>query len=134
MKVVYFSITGQTRKFVNKLDMDLLEVSPADPFIYLDEDFIIVTPTYDAQVTDFWYDFLETGDNQAHFKGVAGGGNRNFNDLFIFTAKDLARDYGVPLIHAFEFQGSDYDVETLKKEVEALDHVKDRWNNLLSAQ
>lgn len=120
MKIIYFTLTGQTRKFVDKLNMDVLELNPADPFVSVSEPFIIVTPTYDKEMTELWDDFLETGNNQDFFKGVAGGGNLNFGKLFVFTAKDLAKDYHVPLLHEFEFQGNDSDVLKLKKAVDDL--------------
>ena len=44
MVIIYFSLTGQTRKFVDKLNMDVLELNPADPFVEINEPFIIVTP------------------------------------------------------------------------------------------
>lgn len=121
MKIVYISLTGQTRKFVNKLEMDLMELSPINPFVAIEEPFIIVTPTYEKEVTEVLDEFLETLHNKAYFKGVAGGGNRNFGDLFGFTAMDLAKDYNVPLLHLFEFQGSDYDVNILKEAVKKLE-------------
>ncbi|MFJ1626634.1 class Ib ribonucleoside-diphosphate reductase assembly flavoprotein NrdI [Marinilactibacillus psychrotolerans] len=120
MKVVYLSLTGQTRKFVNKLGMDLLEITPTDPFISVDEPYIVITPTYEKEVTEILNDFIETENNQSFLKGVAGGGNINFGQLFVFTAKDLARDYNVPLLHSFEFQGSEVDVKKLKKAVDDL--------------
>lgn len=117
MKVVYISLTGQTRKFVKKLSMDSLELTPTNPYIALEEPFIIVTPTYDKEATELLNDFIEVADNKKYFKGVAGGGNLNFGKLFVFTAKDLAHDYQVPLLHTFEFQGNDEDVAQLKKAV-----------------
>lgn len=111
------SLTGQTRKFVQKLEMDSLELNPTNPFIAIDEPFIIVTPTYDVEATDILNDFIEYDDNQDYFKGVAGGGNLNFAKLFVFTAKDIAQEYNVPLVHTFEFQGTDEDVAQLKKAV-----------------
>lgn len=120
MKIVYFTLTGQTRKFAKKLNMDLLELNPANPFVQVNEPFIIVTPTYDTEVTDLWDDFLQTSQNAQYLKGIAGGGNINFAELFVFTAKDLARDYKVPLLHQFEFQGNDDDVAKLKKAVNDL--------------
>jgi len=120
MKIVFFTLTGQTRKFVEKLNMDVLELNPADPFIEISESFIIVTPTYDKEVTEVWDDFLETGENRKWLRGVAGGGNINFGQLYVFTAKDLARGYNVPLLHRFEFQGNDEDVVKLKKAVKDL--------------
>lgn len=120
MKIVYFSLTGQTRKFVQKLDMDLLELNPTNPFISINEPFVIVAPTYEKEATEILNDFIETADNKHYFKGVAGGGNLNFGQLFVFTAKDLAKDYDVPLLHTFEFQGNDEDVKKLKKAVNDL--------------
>lgn len=120
MKVVFLTLTGQTRKFVEKLNMDTIELNPADPFIELNEPFIIVTPTYDKEVTEVWDELLETGQNRKMLKGVAGGGNINFGQLYVFTAKDIARDYRVPLLHRFEFQGNDEDVVKLKKAVNDL--------------
>ncbi|SDD13679.1 protein involved in ribonucleotide reduction [Marinilactibacillus psychrotolerans] len=105
---------------MNKLGMDLLEITPTDPFIAVDEPYIVITPTYEKEVTEILNDFIETENNQSFLKGVAGGGNINFGQLFVFTAKDLARDYNVPLLHSFEFQGSEVDVKKLKKAVDDL--------------
>lgn len=123
MKIVYITLTGQTRKFVNKLDMETIELSPIDPFIEVNEPFIIVVPTYEKEATEILWEFLDTGENKRYFQGVAGGGNRNFNELFVFTAKDLARDYDVPLLHAFEFQGSPKDVKALKDKINMIENT-----------
>jgi protein involved in ribonucleotide reduction len=56
--------------------------------------------------------------------GVAGGGNLNFADLFIFTAKDIVRDYNVPLLYSFEFSGTDEDVKNFKKVVSEIESKK----------
>jgi protein involved in ribonucleotide reduction len=100
--------------------MDLLELNPTNPFIPMNEPYIIVTPTYDKEMTEILNDFIETEENQHYLKGVAGGGNINFNELYVFTAKDIAHDYNVPLLHSFEFQGNDEDVRKLKKAVDDL--------------
>ena len=120
MKVVYMSLTGQTRKFVNKLGMDLLELTPTNPFIPINEPYIIITPTYDKEVTEILNDFIETEQNRTHLQGIAGGGNLNFGQLFVFTAKDLAEEYQVPMIHEFEFQGNEEDVKKIRKAVDDL--------------
>lgn len=65
MKVVYFSLTGQTRKFVNKLEMDSLELTPTNPFIPVNEPYIVITPTYDKEMTEILNDFIETENNQS---------------------------------------------------------------------
>ncbi|MGX7420633.1 class Ib ribonucleoside-diphosphate reductase assembly flavoprotein NrdI [Carnobacterium gallinarum] len=122
MKVVYFSLTGQTRRFVNKLNLDSYEVTETNPFYRIEEDFVVVAPTYDIEVTELMNDFIEYSDNLSHLKGVAGGGNRNFADLFVFTARDLAKKYNVPMLIEFEFSGTDLDVSHFKKEVDNIEH------------
>lgn len=117
MQIVYMTITGQTRKFVSKLGMDSFEINQANPFVSMDKEFLLVVPTYDEEATSIVNDFLETGDNISLCAGVCGGGNRNFGNLFCFTAKDIAKEYTLPLIHLFEFQGSDNDVNNVKERI-----------------
>lgn len=114
------SMTGQTRKFIKKLNMDSLEITLNNAFQPIDEPYVIVVPTYEIEATSIINDFIETGVNRQYLRGVAGGGNRNFNTLFCFTAKDLCEKYDVPLLHLFEFQGSAHDVEIFKKKVSEL--------------
>lgn len=123
MKIVYFSLTGQTRRFAHKLDLeaDLFEINPANPFYAFTEPFILIVPTYEPDITEVVNDFLDYQDNALHMRGVAGGGNRNFAELYIYTAKDIARDYHVPLVFDFEFNGTPTDVENFKKVVTDLD-------------
>ena len=52
MKLVYFSVTGQTRRFIKKLDLPAYELEPANPFFEINEPFILVIPTYDAEITE----------------------------------------------------------------------------------
>lgn len=120
MKVVYLSLTGNTRRFVNKLGMDSLEIDPMNPFVDIEGNFVIVAPTYDIEATECIDDFIEHGDNQSKLKGILGGGNLNFGDLFVFTAKDLAEKFGSELIYSFEYSGTENDVENIKQILEQI--------------
>ncbi|MBK0348668.1 class Ib ribonucleoside-diphosphate reductase assembly flavoprotein NrdI [Aerococcaceae bacterium zg-ZJ1578] len=124
MLIVYLSLTGQTRRFIKKMDLPAIELFPDRPMIEVTEPYIIVAPTYEREVTDLLWEFVETGHNRQYLQGVAGGGNLNFNTLYCFTAKDLSRDFNVPILHLFEFQGNDNDVKKLKEEVEKLGKTK----------
>ncbi|MGX7024459.1 class Ib ribonucleoside-diphosphate reductase assembly flavoprotein NrdI [Vagococcus hydrophili] len=127
MKLVFFSLTGQTRRFINKLELPANhahEINPNNPFHEINEEYILIVPTYDAEVTEVVNDFIEYKTNQKNMLGVVGGGNRNFADLFIFTAKDIARDYQVPLLFSFEFNGTLEDVKNFKKVVDNLESKK----------
>ncbi|MGX4687020.1 class Ib ribonucleoside-diphosphate reductase assembly flavoprotein NrdI [Vagococcus sp. JNUCC 83] len=117
MKLVFFSLTGQTRRFINKLNFPFYEIDTTNPFHEMNEDFLLIVPTYDKEVTEVVNDFIEYKTNQGHLLGVAGSGNLNFGDLFVFTAKDIAKDYNIPLIFSFEFSGTDEDVKNFKKVV-----------------
>lgn len=120
MLVVYLSLTGQTRKFVKKLGWPSIELQPDGQMFEVNEPYILIAPTYEREVTDLLWEFVETGHNQQFLQGIAGGGNLNFNTLYCFTAKDLSRDFNVPVLLMFEFQGNQNDVQKLKDEVEKL--------------
>lgn len=121
MKVVYFSVTGQTRRFASKLgNCEAVEIDPAAE-LEMKEPYVLVVPTYEAEFIAPVFDFLETGENQKFLAGVSGSGNRNFAELFVFSAKEIAKKYGVPLIYAFEFSGTKEDVDNFEEEVRKLE-------------
>lgn len=121
MKIVFFSITGQTRRFINKIGYPSFEIDPTNPLIELNEPYILIVPTYEIGLTESVNDFIEYQSNRENILGVVGGGNRNFAQLFIFTAKDIATDYNVPLLYEFEFNGTEEDVINMKKVVDEID-------------
>ena len=117
VKVVYLSLTGKTRQFVNKLGWESIEISKKNPILEMKEPYIVITPTYGEQVANFFYEFIDFGENRALLKGVAGSGNRNFNTSFCSNARALAAKYQIPLLHCFENQGTDKDVQILIEKV-----------------
>jgi nrdI protein len=117
VKVVYLSLTGKTRQFVKKLNWDFIEISRKNPTVQMEEPYIVITPTYGEQVANFFYEFIDFGENRALLKGVAGSGNRNFNTSFCSNARALAVKYEIPLLHCFENQGTDKDVQILIEKV-----------------
>ncbi|GEN48131.1 class Ib ribonucleoside-diphosphate reductase assembly flavoprotein NrdI [Ligilactobacillus pobuzihii] len=122
MKIVYFSVTGQTKRFVKKLTMnDTYEIDPIDPEIEVGEPFVLIVPTYEKDITEPVTDFLYYGNNQELLQGVAGTGNRNFAELFVFTAKDIAMEFNVPLLYTFEFNGTTKDVTNFEKAVKEIE-------------
>jgi len=116
------SLVGNTRKFVNKVADESLEITLANALdAEVNKPYILVTPTYDAETTDILRDFLENPTNLNYCQGIFGGGNRNFAGDFCYTAKDLGRDFDLPVLHLFEFQGSPQDVERLKEELNTIE-------------
>lgn len=123
MKIVYFSVTGQTRRFIKKahLESSAYEISPLDPFFSMKEPFILITPTYEVEITEPVFDFLRYENNASFCQGVVGTGNRNFADLFVFTAKEIAKEFSLPLLQSFEFAGTNRDIKTFMEVVNSLE-------------
>jgi protein involved in ribonucleotide reduction len=117
MLLVYMSITGNVRDFVERVGMDSYELNPANPFKEVNEDYILIVPSYVGLIDDDASDFIDYKDNLKHLKGFASSGNLNFNDLYCVNAKFLSKKYKKPIIFTFEYFGTDKDVENFKREV-----------------
>lgn len=122
MKVAFISLTKQTRKFVAKLPYESVEIAQTNPFVEMTEEFVLVVPSYEKDVTEIAWDFMDV--NSGLCVGVAGGGNLNFADLFGFTAKDISKDYNVPVLLLFEFQGNENDVNKLVREIKKIEQSR----------
>lgn len=118
MLLVYASITGNVRAFVDEVGMDSIELSLVNPLIEVNEDYIIVIPTYEGELNDEISEFIEHSNNQNHLVGFAGSGNINFgDDLFCINVKQLSAKYDKPIIFTFEYSGTEDDVKNFRKEV-----------------
>jgi protein involved in ribonucleotide reduction len=131
--IVYYSLTGQTRRFINKVQgFDTYEISSAVAPVTMTEPFIMVIPSYESHVygdvIETAEEFLEWADNAKLCKGFFGGGNRNFAQLFCITVKELSAEFDIPVLHGFEFQGSAYDVAKLTEELEKIDRYQEIKN------
>ena len=80
MKLAYFSVTGQTRRFVSKTDLPNVEITPDDD-LEMDEPFLLITPSYAEEsptvsksidVMDSVFDFMAYDDNYKHCRGIIG--------------------------------------------------------------
>lgn len=112
MKLVFYSLTGQTRRFVKKLDYtNCLELKRHQETPLLTEDFVLISPTYEDGLA-FLDDFVQK--NLPHLKGLMGSGNRNFGPEFCHVVRRYAKTYGVPILYEFEFNGTPEDVEKVK--------------------
>jgi nrdI protein len=127
-KLVYYTKTGNTKRFIDKINgYESIELSPIDPFIALNEPYVLVIPSYEPNVLPEIYEaldeFLEHGDNYELCAGTFSGGNLNFNDKFGVTAKWVEEKYDIPIIRMFEFQGGDRDVAELEKQLTILSNI-----------
>ena len=132
--IVYFSLTGNTQNFIKKfkdykdyvveehiykkcpphyypIDIDFIDISD-DCYQEVDSPYILIAPTYEPEVTYIANEFIETNDINL-LRGFIGGGNKNFAEDYIYTAKNLANKYDKPVLMDFEFSGNDEDIENL---------------------
>ncbi|RCW63170.1 class Ib ribonucleoside-diphosphate reductase assembly flavoprotein NrdI [Saliterribacillus persicus] len=117
MLLVYMTITGNVKDFIERVDMKSHEINPTNPFHEVSEDYIVVVPSYENMITEEVSDFIDYKGNREHLLGFASSGNLNFDDLYCVNAKELSAKYSKPLIFTFEYAGTDKDLENFKKEV-----------------
>ena len=121
--IVYFSsVSENTHRFVEKLDMDAARIpligSEAELF-EVSEPFVLITPTYGADGKGFVpkqvKKFLRSEENRVNCIGVVGSGNTNFGGEFALAGPLCAEKLEVPLLHVFELSGTPEDVEIVQK-------------------
>lgn len=117
MKVVYFSFTGNVRRFIQRTELeDTLEITQANCTDRIDEPYILVTGTIGfGEVPEPVQSFLN--HNSEHLEAVAASGNRNWGQNFAKAGITISEYYQVPLLMKFEVQGTNSDVEEFKVKV-----------------
>ncbi|PWZ97505.1 class Ib ribonucleoside-diphosphate reductase assembly flavoprotein NrdI, partial [Staphylococcus pseudintermedius] len=109
MKVVFYSFTGNVRRFIKRTELDnTLEINETNTLEKVTEPFIIVTGTIGfGEVPQPVQQFLEC--NHENLKGVAASGNRNWGTNFAKAGTRIAEMYNVPLLMKFELHGNAHD-------------------------
>lgn len=116
--------TKNTERLVNLLghesiDLDTINTIGMEP---IDKSFLLVVPSYeDNPFYDILADVLEADEGIGNCKGIIGTGNKNFNDLYLVTAKELSREYHVPIVADVEFFGTESDRGKVNEVIEFLE-------------
>lgn len=121
--IVYFSnISNFTHKFVQKLELPAarIPIKPgSDVPLSMEQDFVLITPTYGANGRDFVprqvIRFLNNIENRTHLIGVIASGNLNFLDDYARAGDVIAQKCQVPLLYRFELAGTPEDVEKVQE-------------------
>lgn len=128
MLVVYYSsATGNTRRFVEKLDLPSASIPhrrDAEP-LTVDEPYVLVCPTYGGGVTATGENsrpvpkpvirFLNDEHNRGLIRGVIAAGNTNFGEDFGLAGDVISYKCKVPYLYRFELMGTDHDVARVKE-------------------
>lgn len=125
MKVVYFSLTGNCRKFINFCNLPAEETIFLKDIDSIEEDYILLTPTIGfGEVPPQVQTFLEK--NNHFLRGVVASGNRNWGNNFALSANIISEKYNVPILMKIELLGNKNDIETFKKIYEEMKEKYDR--------
>lgn len=117
-KIMYFTVTGNNERFINKLNYD--NTGLITEGLIIDEPFILLAGTINfGEVPIEIKRFLK--DNHEHLIGVAGSGNRNWGSNFAKAADIIADKFNVPIVLKFELSGNEHDVKNFIKEVERIE-------------
>lgn len=110
MLIVYDSLTGKNRLFVNKLTSDVKKISIKDAK-NIDDKVVLITRSFNyGDVPLTTKKFLEKHADKVI--GVAVSGNKNWGEHLFGGAGDrIHHDYGIELIHKYELSGNPSDVE-----------------------
>lgn len=113
MKLVYYSLTGNTRRFANKLK-EKYSTEIEELKNYEQGEYILATPTYKfGEVPEDVTKFLQINSDKC--KGVIAGGNRNWGSTFACAGDTIAQDFNIPLILKIEQAGNTEDIEFLSE-------------------
>lgn len=115
VKIAFYTITGQTQRFINKTGLDAHRIKDAHPQYQMNDKYILILPSYQDFMMDSVVDFLTYKDNKENLLGLIGCGNRNFNDLFAQTAKKISVTLHVPILYLLELSGNSVDVKNVRQ-------------------
>lgn len=126
--IVYFSsLSENTRRFVDKLDMDSrrIPVSPADGPLSVRDPYVLIVPTYCGDdgrggVPKPVIRFLNDPLNRAGIRGVIAAGNTNFGRNYCKSGSIVSAKCGTPYLDRFELLGTPEDVARIRSGLERL--------------
>lgn len=114
-KIIYYSLSGNTKAFAQKFDEDGYEVrSIRDVGGEVNEDFFLFTPTYNFGEVPAPVDrFLQV--NHEHAQAVVSFGNMNWGAGYALAGEKVKEKYGIPLLMKIEMRGSNKEYGKLKE-------------------
>lgn len=120
--IAYYSKTGQTRRFIEKLSKELpdLAITEIDSgWEKLESPYVLITPTYKyGSVPEEVEDFLETPENAKNITAVISSGNTNWGRAnYAMAGSKISESLRVPWLHKFEMQGNSKDLKRIAEEI-----------------
>ncbi len=139
IRILYISIEGNTRSFVNHLKtyaekqhkensknplVELKEISEQSDFEDEQKPYFVFVPTYlnggngidngvKELMTNIMGEYIDYDNNASVCQGIVGSGNKNFNEQYCLTAKRYAKKFKVPFLADYELRGTTRDQERI---------------------
>ena len=115
MKIVYFSLTGNCKRFAEKLGFDTQPMKDASVSLSSDEDITLIFPTLGfGKVPSPVIRFLKQYKHNVKF--VVSSGNRNWGANFAVGADTVTDKMDIPS-YKIELAGTTEDVENVKQKI-----------------
>ncbi len=112
MLVIFDSLTGQTKKFAQKLGFECMHIKTYEG-LPKDEIFLITRSFNFGEIPKTTKDFLSQYAKDV--VGVAVSGNRNWGTNYGRAGDLIEKQYDIPLILKFEASGFNQDVLYVKE-------------------
>lgn len=114
MQIIYDSMTGNVKRFAEKLPFD--NKQPLHQDTHINQPFVLITYTTGfGNIPASTEEFLK--QNADYMVGVAASGNRIWGANFAKSADTISERYNIPIFRKFELSGTPSDVETFTQEV-----------------
>jgi len=127
--IVYFSsVSENTKKFVDKLDMDAVRIplKRNEEALVVNSPYVLVVPTYGGEIDPETgkvegavpkqvIKFLNEKNNRDLLKGVIAAGNRNFGEAYCVVGSIISEKCNVPTLYRFELMGTPSDVKQVQE-------------------
>lgn len=117
MLVVYYSLTGNIKRFLDKTHYkNIISLKDADN---ISEPYVLVTNTLGfGEVPPKVTNFLK--NNSSYLKGVISSGNRNWGQNFAKAGDIISNQYKVPLLMKIELHGNEKDINLFNERIKAI--------------
>jgi len=128
-RIIYFSsVSENTKKFVDKLDLDAVRIplKRNETPLLATSPYVLVVPTYGGEVDAETgkvegavpkqvVKFLNEKSNRDLLRGVIAAGNRNFGEAYCAVGSVIAEKCKVPTLYRFELMGTPADVKQVQE-------------------
>lgn len=143
IRLLYFSISGNTRAFAKHMEtygqeqhakdqslplVSIKEITDDSLFENETTPYFACVPTYldggngldsgtNEIMTNTLGEYIDHEKNSEQCLGIIGSGNKNFNWQYCLTGKQYAEKFNVPFVADYELRGTPADVERIYKQL-----------------